>query len=71
MAAIAHDQNSVELPAPVPVRELLPWLVFGGLILLIALYLLTTEQGAASILHGDFVHEFVHDARHLIGVPCH
>jgi hypothetical protein len=71
MAAIAHDQNTIELPAPVPVRELLPWLVFGSLILLIALFFVTTEQGATALFSGDFVHEFVHDARHLIGVPCH
>jgi hypothetical protein len=71
MAAIAHDQNTIELPAPVPVRELLPWLVFGSLVFLIALFFVTTEQGATALFSGDFVHEFVHDARHLIGVPCH
>jgi hypothetical protein len=71
MAAIAHDQNTIELPAPVPVRELLPWLAFGSLIFLLAIYFVTAEQGATALFSGDFVHEFVHDARHLIGVPCH
>jgi cobalt transporter subunit CbtB len=30
------------------------------------------DQGATSVL-GDntYVHEFVHDARHLLGFPCH
>ena len=71
MAAIAHDHHPVDLPAPVPLGELLPWLVFGALMALIALYLVTTEQGATAVFSGDFVHEFVHDARHLVGVPCH
>jgi len=67
-----HPEHTVaELPAPIPVRELLPWAIFGALLLLIALYLVTAEQGATSVLSGSYLHEFVHDARHLIGVPCH
>jgi hypothetical protein len=69
MAAITHDPTVV--PAPVPVRELAPWLVFGALLFLVALYLVTAEQGASTVIGGHFVHEFVHDARHLLGVPCH
>jgi cobalt transporter subunit CbtB len=29
------------------------------------------EEGATSIVHGMYVHEFVHDGRHLLGFPCH
>jgi len=57
--------------APIPLRELLPWAVFGGLLALLLLYFVTTEQGALSLLSGSFVHEFVHDGRHLLGLPCH
>ncbi|RQV01201.1 CbtB-domain containing protein [Burkholderia cenocepacia] len=59
------------VPAPIPVRELLPWAVFVGLILLLALYFVGAEQGATSIVPGMLVHEFVHDGRHLLGFPCH
>lgn len=59
------------LPAPIPVRELLPWAVFGGLMLMLALYFIGAEEGAASLIHGSYVHEFVHDGRHLLGFPCH
>ncbi|HEB3534123.1 TPA: CbtB-domain containing protein [Burkholderia cenocepacia] len=59
------------VPAPIPVRELLPWAVFVGLILLLALYFVGAEQGATSLVPGMFVHEFVHDGRHLLGFPCH
>ncbi|AWG28872.1 MULTISPECIES: CbtB domain-containing protein [Burkholderia] len=59
------------VPAPIPVRELLPWAVFVGLILLLALYFVGAEQGATSLVPGMVVHEFVHDGRHLLGFPCH
>ena len=57
-------------PAPIPVHELLPWLLFGALLLL-ALYFVGAEEGATSIIPGMYVHEFVHDGRHLLGFPCH
>jgi putative cobalt transporter subunit CbtB len=58
------------LPAPIPVREILPWLLFGVLMLL-ALYFVGAEQGATSLFSGVYIHEFVHDGRHLLGFPCH
>ena len=59
------------VPAPIPVRELLPWAVFVGLILLLALYFVGAEQGATSLVPGMYVHEFVDDGRHLLGFPGH
>ena len=61
----------VALPAPIPVRELAPWAVFAGLILLLAIYFVGAEEGATSLIPGMYVHEFVHDGRHLLGFPCH
>jgi hypothetical protein len=58
-------------PAPVPVRELLPWTVFAGVLLLGVLYLVGLDQGAASLVPGQLLHEFLHDGRHLLAVPCH
>jgi Probable cobalt transporter subunit (CbtB) len=55
---------------PIPVREVLPWIVFGVLLLL-ALYFVGAEEGATSIIPGMYVHEFVHDGRHLLAFPCH
>jgi len=57
--------------APIPVRALLPWTLFGGVIALLLLYFVSTEQGALSVMPGSAVHEFVHDGRHLLGFPCH
>ncbi len=63
--------NQTVQPTPIPVHELLPWIVFGGLLLLLALYFVGAEQGATSLIPGMYVHEFVHDGRHLLGFPCH
>jgi hypothetical protein len=39
---------------------------------LIAFYFIGFDQGAVSVFGSDtHVHEFVHDARHLLGFPCH
>ena len=55
----------------VPVRELVPWAVFAGVILLALLYLVGMDQGATSLFSGSMIHEFMHDGRHLLGFPCH
>jgi hypothetical protein len=55
----------------IPLRELLPWAIFAGLLALLALYFVGAEEGATSLISGMYVHEFVHDGRHLLGFPCH
>ncbi|MGC4110296.1 MAG: CbtB-domain containing protein [Nocardioides sp.] len=57
--------------AAIPFDEILPWAVFGALIAMICLYFVSTEQGAYAFFKGMYVHEFVHDGRHLLGFPCH
>ena len=69
MSDIALD--TVSRPQPIPLHELLPWLIFGGLLMLLALYFVGIEEGAASLIPGMYVHEFVHDGRHLLAFPCH
>lgn len=61
----------VAAPIAIPVKEILPWAILGGLIALMAYYFVGAEGGAASSLGGMTVHEWVHDARHLLGFPCH
>lgn len=57
--------------AAIPVRDIIPWAVFGLLVAAVFLYFVSTEQGALSLFDGMYVHEFVHDGRHLLGFPCH
>ncbi|MFL6065708.1 MAG: CbtB-domain containing protein [Friedmanniella sp.] len=64
---------SIALPTapPFSVRQVLPWLVFAGLLLLVGLYFVSAEEGVTSLIAGNAVHEWVHDGRHLLGFPCH
>ena len=57
-------------PVAIPIRQVVPWALFG-LFLLLAIYFVGAEEGATSLIKGMYVHEFVHDGRHLLGFPCH
>ncbi|WP_158895488.1 CbtB domain-containing protein [Amycolatopsis anabasis] len=60
-----------QIPLRIPVRENLPWAVLIGLLALIALYFVSAEQGATALFANSYIHEFVHDGRHLLAFPCH
>ncbi|BBZ31457.1 CbtB domain-containing protein [Mycolicibacterium confluentis] len=48
------------------------WLTATVLLALLAIYFVGMDQGATSVFgNNTYVHEFVHDARHLLGFPCH
>ncbi|MFE9438196.1 CbtB domain-containing protein [Streptomyces sp. NPDC006602] len=59
------------VPAKLPIGAIAPWAVFFGILMLVLLYFVGFEQGATSAMSGESVHEWVHDARHLLGFPCH
>ncbi|GAA1718835.1 CbtB-domain containing protein [Fodinicola feengrottensis] len=59
------------IPIRIPVREILPWAIFIALLAVVLLYFVGAEEGATSLISGHYVHEYVHDARHLLGFPCH
>lgn len=56
--------------ASIPLGDLAPWILFS-VVLLVALYFVGAEEGATSLINGMYVHEFLHDGRHLLGFPCH
>jgi cobalt transporter subunit CbtB len=48
------------------------WLSATAFLALLVLYFVGMDQGATSVFgNSTVVHEFVHDARHLLGFPCH
>nr|WP_245718323.1 CbtB-domain containing protein [Nocardia miyunensis] len=58
------------MPLSIPTTAL--WLVGTTMLALLAYYFIGVDQGAVSIFGSDMhVHEFVHDARHFLGFPCH
>jgi hypothetical protein len=68
---ITAARELVGSSTPIPLRELWPWAIFAGVLALIAIYFVGAEQGAMALISGNFIHEFVHDGRHLLGFPCH
>jgi hypothetical protein len=63
--ALVHSPSSTTEP-------LLALLIAAGTVLLalLTLYLVGFDQGAISRT-GMYMHELMHDGRHLLGVPCH
>lgn len=70
MSEIATTAPQTANPPAIDLRELAPWTLFAAALLLL-FYVVGVEEGAVSIVNGTFVHELVHDGRHLLGFPCH
>ncbi|GAA0673367.1 CbtB-domain containing protein [Kitasatospora atroaurantiaca] len=62
---------AVSAPLTLPVKAIVPWAVFFGILMMTLIYFVGAEQGATSLISGEDVHEWVHDGRHLLGFPCH
>jgi hypothetical protein len=55
-----------------PVAKAALWLTGTAIIALALYYFIGVDQGAVSVFGNDLhIHEFVHDARHFLGFPCH
>ena len=67
----AADEQE-ESAYPLPISKGLFWLLGAAFLALVVLYFVGMDQGATSVFGSNtYVHEFVHDARHLLGFPCH
>ncbi|GII93874.1 CbtB domain-containing protein [Sinosporangium siamense] len=63
------SQISAPHTPPLPWSGIARWLLAVPVLLLLA-YLVAFDNGAVSQA-GDYLHELMHDGRHLLGVPCH
>jgi hypothetical protein len=63
--------TTLELPDSSAAGDAL-WLSATTVLALIAFYFIGFDQGAVSVFGADsHVHEFLHDARHVLAFPCH
>ena len=60
----------VAYPPAVSLGAAWPWMLFGAALFAL-IYFVGMEEGALSVVPGTWVHEWVHDGRHLLGFPCH
>jgi hypothetical protein len=48
------------------------WMIGAVFVAVVFYYFIGIDEGAASVFGKTMViHEFVHDARHFLGFPCH
>ncbi|TDZ80546.1 hypothetical protein DE4585_00464 [Mycobacteroides salmoniphilum] len=68
---MAHT-TSASHPVAVSLSQAALWLSITAFLALLTYYFVGVDQGAVSVFGSDMhVHEFVHDARHFLGFPCH
>ena len=72
MSSTSPAPAATATPVVLPISTAALWLA-GALFLALAMYfLIGVDQGAVSVFgQNSNIHEFVHDARHLLGFPCH
>lgn len=51
--------------------EIPAWAWLVAALALLAVYALSMENGATLKAGATVLHEFFHDGRHMLGVPCH
>ena len=71
MSEVAQPKPAAVAAPQFSLTQVMPWLIFAAMFFLVAWYFISSEQGAASLFSGTAVHEWVHDGRHLLGLPCH
>ena len=72
MAMTSSAATTGTRPADLSKASAALWLAATAFLALLTLYFVGVDQGAVSLFGSDtHVHEFVHDARHLLGFPCH
>jgi Probable cobalt transporter subunit (CbtB) len=68
---LRHETRvAIEIPV-VPLCDVARWAIFVAALLFVLLYLVGLEEGATSIVSSRYLHEFLHDGRHLLSFPCH
>ena len=69
MSVQTHD---VATPVVVALPKAVLMLVSTALLALVAYYFIGVDEGMTSVFGKTvYVHEFIHDARHFLGFPCH
>ena len=72
MSSVSSTPTAARTPVVVSLPSAALWLVGTAVLAVLAYYFIGVDQGMVSVFGNDTtIHEFVHDARHLLGFPCH
>ena len=75
--AVISTPGTAAKPVALPISKGLLWLLGASLLgasllAVLVYYFIGIDEGAFSVFGKSMVvHEFVHDARHFLGFPCH
>ena len=72
MSSLSATPTAARTPVVVSLPGAALWLIGTAVLAVLAYYFIGVDQGMVSIFGSDtHIHEFVHDARHFLGFPCH
>jgi hypothetical protein len=72
MATIHPPAPGLAIPVPLPRTRVAMVLGLTVLAALILYYFVGVDEGVTSVFGKTLaIHEWVHDARHFLGFPCH
>ena len=72
MSTMSSTPTAARTPVVVSLPTAALWLVGTAVLAVLAYYFIGVDQGMVSVFGNDTtIHEFVHDARHFLGFPCH
>ncbi len=70
--AVTHPDHGIALPVPLARTRVAVVLGLTVLAALILYYFVGVDEGMTSVFGKTLaIHEWVHDARHFLGYPCH
>lgn len=69
---MSHSPHAAATPIVIPLPKAALMLISTAVLALVAYYFIGVDQGMTSVFGNTvYVHEFIHDARHFLGFPCH
>ncbi|HEX3829343.1 MAG TPA: CbtB-domain containing protein [Sporichthyaceae bacterium] len=72
MAFTSASPAATATPVVVAVPKAMAWLFATAILAMVGYYFIGVDEGMTSVFGKSMmVHEFVHDARHFLGFPCH
>ncbi|NYJ07411.1 CbtB domain-containing protein [Petropleomorpha daqingensis] len=72
MSSMSSTPTAARTPVVVSLPSAAMWLVGTAVLAVLAYYFIGVDQGMTSVFgNNTVIHEFVHDARHFLGFPCH
>ena len=72
MSSMSSTPTAARTPVVVSLPGAAMWLIGTAVLAVLAYYFIGVDQGMTSVFgNNTVIHEFVHDARHFLGFPCH